>query len=237
MELLELLGAQRVLQLLDGHRRASRSCCADALEHPRALLRCALTCDCRLPSNCTGAPIARTPGVACRPAARSGAHDALGALDLLRAAGQLALRCAGLRGTLTGGLSTSRHRCRRRVHDGDLSARSRSPSCRRRQGRAAGARPSRLCCAMVRRPRRCELLDAARKVRARARGAELGGRAWREAPRSRAHHLSWLESQRQITPHSSQDVTPELMGLAGYIMARSNSAHKLPGYIRRDASC
>ena len=31
------------------------------------------------------------------------------------------------------------------------------------------------------------------------------------------------------------DVTPELMGLAGYIMARSNSAHKLPGYIRRDA--
>ena len=38
-----------------------------------------------------------------------------------------------------------------------------------------------------------ELLDAARKARARARGAELGGRAWREAPRSRARHLSWLE--------------------------------------------
>eukprot|EP00966_Prymnesium_polylepis_P011557 265952-Prymnesium_polylepis.1 len=39
-------------------------------------------------------------------------------------------------------------------------------------------------------------------------------------------------AQRQITPHSSQDVTPELVGLAGYIMARSNSAHKLPGYIK-----
>eukprot|EP00966_Prymnesium_polylepis_P271401 6270727-Prymnesium_polylepis.1 len=40
MELLELLGAQRVLKLLDGHRRASRSRCADALEQPHALLRC-----------------------------------------------------------------------------------------------------------------------------------------------------------------------------------------------------
>ena len=29
-------------------------------------------------------------------------------------------------------------------------------------------------------------------------------------------------------PYSSQEVTPELMGLAGYIMARSNSAHNTP---------
>ena len=120
MELLELLGAQRVLQLLDGHRRASRSCCADALEHPRALLRCALTCDCRLPSNCTGAPIARTPGVACRRAARSGRGTDTG--RPAARSGCSLRRVAQNQGGHRREVSlTSRHRWRRRLQQAAFS--------------------------------------------------------------------------------------------------------------------
>ena len=85
-----------------------------------------------------------------RAVVRSSTLDALGAFELLRVTNSLFHVAQASRGASTGGLSSSRRRCRRRVHGGDLS---RSRSSRRSSepldasnsascaGRGATARP------------------------------------------------------------------------------------------------